>query len=115
MKPCLCDERFRLALALFLLGPASVVAAEETQRTRTFEVTYKATVRDIPDTTKSLDLWLPVPQTDRHQTVHRITIDATNRVSIGREARFGNQILHARVDHPKGPVTVTLTIEATRR
>jgi len=103
-----------LALALLLLGPAGVPASEEQFRSRTFELTYKATVRDIPEGTKVLDFWIPLPQTDRNQTVHRITIDALNRVSIGRETRFGNHSLNVRVDHPTAPVTVTLSVEATR-
>ena len=104
-----------LALALLFLGPAGLPASEGQIRSRTFELTYKATVRDIPEGTKILDLWLPLPQTDRNQTVHRITIDAPNRVTIGREPRFGNQSLNVRVDRPTAPVTVTLTVEATRR
>jgi len=103
-----------VALALLLLRPADVPALAGQPRSRTFELTYKATVRDIPEGTKVLDLWLPLPQTDRNQTIHRITIDAPNRVSIGREVRFGNQSLYVRVDHPEAPVMVTLTVEATR-
>jgi transglutaminase-like putative cysteine protease len=104
-----------LALALLVFFPAVVPASETQIRSRTFELTYNATVRDIAKGTKILDLWLPLPQTDRNQTVHRITIDAPNRVTIGRENQFGNQSLNVRVEHPTAPVTVTLTIEATRR
>ncbi len=103
-----------LALALLLVGSASLPASERQSRSRTFELTYKATVRAIPEGTKILDLWLPLPQTDRNQTVHRITIDALNPVTIGREPRFGNQSVNFRVDHPTTLVTVTLTVEATR-
>ncbi len=81
---------------------------------RSFALTYGATARDIAKKAKVLDLWLPLPQTDRSQTVHRITIDAPNPVSMGREGRFGNQCLHVRVETPRPPVIVTLTIEATR-
>jgi transglutaminase-like putative cysteine protease len=103
-----------LALALLLLAPDALPASEGQARSRTFEVTYKATVREIPTETINVDLWLPLPQTDRNQTIHRITIDAANRVDIGREARFGNQSVHVRVERPTNPVTVTLGIEATR-
>jgi Transglutaminase-like superfamily len=102
------------ALALMLLGSDALPGSEGQSRSRTFELTYKATVRDIPEGTKILDLWLPLPQTDRNQTVHRIAIDALNRVTIGRESRFGNQSVHVRVDRPNTPITVTLTVEATR-
>jgi transglutaminase-like putative cysteine protease len=104
-----------LILACLIPPPERTSASEGPPRARTFELTYKATVRDIPDGVKTLDLWLPLPQTDRNQTVHRVTIDAPSPVSIGREARSGNQYLHVRVGSPKSPVTVGLAIEATRR
>ena len=104
-----------LALALLLLGSDALRGSEEQIRARTFELTYRATVQEIPVGTKILDLWIPLPQTDRNQTVHRVTIDAPNRVTIGRESRFGNQSVHVRVDHPTVAVTVTLVVEATRR
>lgn len=94
---------------------ADSTAADETPRCRTFGLTCRATVRDIPAGAKALDLWLPLPQTDRNQTIHRITIEAPSPVSIGREATFGNQCLHVRVNTPRAPATVALTIEATRR
>ena len=90
-------------------------APERPLRSRTFLLTYQATIRDIPPGAKSLDVWVPLPQTDSNQTIHQISIFAPNSVTIGREARFGNQSLHARVDGPKGPVQITLVIEATRR
>jgi transglutaminase-like putative cysteine protease len=104
-----------LALAALCLWSAVLPASEGQSRSRTFELTYQATVRDIPEKTKVLEIWLPLPQTDRNQTVHRITIDAPNRVTVGRESRFGNQSVHVRVDQPAAPVTVTLSVEATRR
>ena len=104
-----------LILACLIPSPERTSASEGPPRARTFELTYRATVRDIPDGAKSLDLWLPLPQSDRNQTIRRVTIDAPNPVSIGREARSGNQCLHVRVGAPKAPVTVGLVIEATRR
>ena len=110
-------NRKALWLTLFpiFLWSAAHSASEGQSRSRSFELTYKATVRDIPVGTKVLELWLPFPQTDRNQTVHRITIDAPNRVTIGREARFSNQSIHVHVDQPTASVTVTLIVEATRR
>jgi hypothetical protein len=106
-----------LGLIAVSIGLASLQAsaADERPRSRTFELTHRATVRDVPAGARSLDLWLPLPQTDRNQTVRRLTIDARSPVSIGREARFGNQCLHVRVDAPEAPVVVTLIVEATRR
>jgi len=84
-------------------------------RSRDFELTYRATVRDIPAGAGTLDIWLPVPQTDRHQTIHRLTIDSPGPTTIGREERFGNQCLHVRVVSPRGAVSIGWTARVTRR
>jgi transglutaminase-like putative cysteine protease len=77
-------------------------------------LTYQAAVRDIPEGTEVLDLWLPVPQDDENQTIHRLTIDAPDAVSLSRESMFGNRMLHLRRNRPGPEVVVTLTIVATR-
>jgi transglutaminase-like putative cysteine protease len=84
-------------------------------RSRDFDLTYRATVRNIPAGTGTLDIWLPLPQTDRHQTIHRLTIDSPAPPTIGREARFGNQSLHVRIPSPRGAVSIGWTAQATRR
>jgi transglutaminase-like putative cysteine protease len=106
-----------LGLAAVMVGlfSAGLPAGEPPLRSRTFRLTLRATVRDIPAGARSLDLWLPIPQSDRNQTIHRLTIDAAPPISIGREARFGNQCLHVRVASPHAPISVTLALEATRR
>jgi transglutaminase-like putative cysteine protease len=114
-KTALVHRPASFLAATLLLVPVGVRAEGDNLRSRTSRVTYGATVRAVPERAKALDLWLPFPQTDRNQTVHRVTIDAPGPVSIGREARLGNQCLHVRVENPEAPVAVTLTIEATRR
>jgi transglutaminase-like putative cysteine protease len=84
-------------------------------RTRDFDLTYRATVRDIPAGAGTLDIWLPVPQTDRHQTIHRLTINSPGPLTIGRESRFGNQCLHVRLPSPRGAVSMAWTARVTRR
>jgi transglutaminase-like putative cysteine protease len=106
-----------LAVGTGRIGPRDAKEGKETRadrRSRTFEMTYRATVRDIPEAAEALDLWLPLPQTDRNQTIHRISVDAPGTWTIGREPRFGNQSLHMRTNPPRGPLSVLLTVEATR-
>jgi transglutaminase-like putative cysteine protease len=95
-------------------GPGGIRPAAAIEKPRRFELTYRATVRGIPEGTQILDLWLPVPQSDRNQTIHRLTVDAPSPLSIGRESRFGNHCLHVRVQRPPAPISVTMTIDATR-
>ena len=84
------------------------------KRSRTFTVIYRATLRDIPASASAVDLWLPWPQTDINQTIHRVTVEAPGPITIGREARFGNQCLHVSIKPPDGNIAVSLDIEATR-
>jgi transglutaminase-like putative cysteine protease len=106
-----------LILGIVPVGFASQAApgAERPLKSRTFQLTYQATIRDIPKDAKTLEAWVPLPQTDLNQTIHQISINAPVPVTIGRDVRSGNQSLHVRVDRPKGPVPITLVIEATRR
>ena len=114
MRVCL---RLSLILSVVSVYFASQVASgsERPLKSRAFVLTYQATIRDIPGDAKTLEVWVPLPQTDSNQTIHQISISAPGPVTIGRESRFGNQSLHARVDKPQGPVQITLIIEATRR
>jgi transglutaminase-like putative cysteine protease len=104
--------------ALAFAVPARLAMASEeplSPRSRTFELTYEATVRSLPEGTRVLDLWLPLPQTDPNQTIHRATIDAPGPVTIGRDPIEGNQVVFLRFERPRTPIRATLTIVATRR
>ncbi|MHC5537229.1 transglutaminase-like domain-containing protein [Singulisphaera rosea] len=102
--------------AIFATVLVTAIPAEtaESPRSRAFELTYRATVRDIPKEAIDLQLWLPIPQTDRNQSIDLITIESPSSVSIGREARFSNSCLQIKASHPSTPLFVNLTIKATR-
>ncbi|WP_435007733.1 transglutaminase-like domain-containing protein [Tundrisphaera lichenicola] len=102
-------------LILLILAQSVATADDGPTRSRSFAMTYRADVREIPEGAKTLDLWLPIPQTDRNQTIHQVRIEAPGAVSLGRDPRTGNQDLHLRIESPRDPVIVTLRIEATRR
>jgi transglutaminase-like putative cysteine protease len=84
-------------------------------KARHIQLSYRATAHDIPCGSRTLEIWLPLPQTDRHQTIHQLTIDAPGPLTIGREGWFGNQCLHVRVDSPPGSVSLAWSVWATRR
>ena len=98
-----------------LILATSAMARDDVPRSRTFELSCRMTVRTIPQNAKTLDIWVPFPQTDPNQTIHQVLIDAPGPVVLGRESRFGNQSVHLRIDRPTQPATLTLTITATRR
>lgn len=100
-----------LALALASLA----TAAQPELKARTFKLTYAATVQQIPAGARSLDLWLPYPQTDANQTIDRVTVRAPGPLTIGREPRLGDEALCYHAGNPTGSVTVELEVSATRR
>src|SRR4051812_14129448 len=114
MRPSLRSTPY-LGLCPALILAMAATAWDDPPRSRTFELTYGATVRVMPDHAKSLELWVPFPQTDPNQTIHQVLIKASVPVTLGRESRYGNQSLHLKVDRPKPPVSIAMTIVATRR
>jgi transglutaminase-like putative cysteine protease len=110
-------RHFSLCGILLSILPCATaaVAGEGAVRSRSFVLHYEASVRDVPAEAKVVDLWIPVPVTDRNQTIERLTIDAPRPLSIGREPRFANEYLHVRVESPRSNVAVSLVIEAIRR
>jgi transglutaminase-like putative cysteine protease len=88
---------------------------QRVERSRTFTLTYQASLRDIPKGAKAIELWLPWPQTDINQTIHRVTVQVPGKMTIGREARFGNQFLHVSAQPRDGILTVSMAIGATRK
>jgi transglutaminase-like putative cysteine protease len=103
-----------LGVGAALLTALSAAAGPE-PKTRTFRVTYRATVRDLPAGARSLDLWLPYPQSSTGQEIGAVTIHAPGAVTIAREPEHGNEAVYFHLDRPQGPVTLTLDVTATRR
>jgi transglutaminase-like putative cysteine protease len=101
------------AAALFALMPLRA-GADDTPRSRTFDFTSTAVVKDLPPGAKRLDLWLPVPPSDAHQTVELLRVDSPYPFEYLTETEYGNRILHAWSDAPAAGA-VTLRFRCTRR
>lgn len=96
----------------FLVGQAHAAEVKE----RTFEVTYKATVKDIPKDAREVNLWLPVPQDNHVQKISDVRVSAPAKYRITKDAEYGNRILFVKVKEPKtDTVTVELKFKATRQ
>ena len=112
-----------LPLLLLLIFPACQLAAQATSSSqkfsppsRTFRFTYSFTVKDIPAGTKLLRVWIPVAQTDEHQTVRLVETKAAVKTQITREPEYGNRILYLELQNPaQSTASVTLVYEVTRK
>ena len=107
-------------LVLFLAASQLTQAAENSQKfsppSRTFRFTYSFTVKDIPAGAKLARVWVPVPQTDRHQTVRVLAVKAPVKTRMTEETEYGNRMMYAEIENPAASkAEFTLEYEVTRR
>lgn len=104
---------FTSMMALFFAPGLQTTAA--TPRERSFEIEYKATVKDIPTAAKKIELWIPVPHDSEFQKISELQIDAPYPYKI-HTAEYGNKILHIVLASPQqSSFTVTMRFRALRR
>ncbi|WP_457077737.1 transglutaminase-like domain-containing protein [Hymenobacter sp. HD11105] len=84
-------------------------------KARTFSFEYTTTVRDLPPSARAVELWLPVPRSDKSQTISNLKIDSPHSYEV-LEGQYGNKMLHLKVvKPPTQPFAVTMRFKATRR
>jgi len=112
-------HRFAIISAVVALAAAPATrtatppgsAAPVDAGSRTFKFHYGVTIRDIPPDAKHLAIWVPIPQTDRHQTVRDLKIQSPLPYRTETEPRYGNTVLHLESDSPLPP-TIDLVLDA---
>jgi transglutaminase-like putative cysteine protease len=83
---------------------------------RTFRFTYNFTVKDIPSGAKRVRVWIPVPQTDQHQTVRVLAVKSPVKARITQEPEYGNRMMYAEIKNPaQGKAEFTVEYRITRR
>jgi transglutaminase-like putative cysteine protease len=116
--------KLRVLLSLLLLSyPAGQLAAQAASNaekfsppTRSFHFTYNFTVKDIPSEAKRVRVWVPVPQSDQHQTVRVLSVKAPGTTQMTHDAEYGNRIMYAEIPNPAaGKADFSLEYKITRR
>jgi len=108
-----------LLLLSFSTCPLTAQTKSDAQKfsdpSRTFRFTYNFTMKDIPAGAKRVRLWVPVPQTDQHQTVRVLNVKAPAKVQMTQEPEYGNRMMYAEIQNPaSGKAEFTLEYEVTR-
>lgn len=67
---------------------------------RTFQFTYSVTVDEIPKDAQGLSIWVPIPTTDRRQTVCNLEVTAPIEYSITQGNQYGNSMIYLSVKAP---------------
>src|SRR5258706_3057913 len=116
--------RLRILSSLLLLSFSFCqLAAQATSNaqkfsppSRTLRFTYNVTVKDIPSGAKRVRVWIPVPQTDQHQTVRVLAVKAPVKTRMTQEPEYGNRMMYAEIQNSApGKAEFTLEYKVTRR
>jgi len=99
-----------------LAAQASSNATKFSPSARTFRFIYSVTVKDIPSGAKRVRVWVPVPQTDQHQTVRVLAVKAPVKTQLMLEPEYGNRMMYAEIQNPvAGKAQFTVEYKITRR
>ncbi len=94
-------------------SPAAATSASPVSRT--FEVTYTTSIKDLPAGADRLEVWIPYPHSDVAQQIEVEKVDSPYPTSIETDPSLGNEMIHLVVDHPdKSAFDVTQTFRVTR-
>jgi transglutaminase-like putative cysteine protease len=104
------------AIAAIALSASSQEGVTLGAKARKFELTYTATIKDVPADVKTVDLWIPVPQTDSYQEIGAVKFSpAEPAPELASEPTQNNMMAHWKLpaDKAKG-FSVSMTVECTR-
>ncbi len=98
----------RLVIAVAALGLFTGISAAFAQArppARRFEFRYLVRVPQPPAGTKTLRLWIPLPQSNENQTISELKIETALAYSRYRDPEYGNEYLYleaspAKIQHP---------------
>ena len=104
-------------LALVVLRGAFSAPAGTDGPARSFAFTYLTKIPALPPDDKVSRMWIPLPQSDRYQTIRNLKIDAPFVYAERRDPEYGNEYLYVQVPSSalKEPSEVRVSFEATRR
>src|SRR3972149_7065989 len=108
-------KRVFLILSVTLLLVINSVASADRGEIKRLDIKYTAIVKEIPKNAKSVEIWLPYPQSDRYQEVYNIKVDSPSPATVHYEPEYGNSFLYINVKNPKEKeIRVTMNYLADR-
>ena len=79
---------------------------------RTFEVEYVGKVSGIPEGTKQLRVWMPVPETTTVQEIRNLSF--SKEPKLATEPKYGNKIAYWEIAAPGATAEITMKFVCTR-
>jgi hypothetical protein len=88
---------FACTLALVVIRGAFSAPASTTGTVRNFVFIYLTKIPALPPGDKVSRMWIPLPQSDRYQTIRNLKIDAPFAYAERRDPEYGNEYLYVQV------------------
>jgi transglutaminase-like putative cysteine protease len=107
---------FACIITLCATGSALSSFSEATAPQRNFEFTYLTRIPPLPATTTTSRIWIPLPQSDRYQTIGNLKIETPFTYTKHRDPEYGNEYLYLQVPAAKvtEPAEVRVSFEVAR-
>ena len=83
--------------------------------TKTFRATYTATINGIPEGTKEVTVWLPLPASTGPQSVRDVAIDSPYTWTRQHDEVYGNVYAVAKIANPPQDLSVPVRFTAVRK
>lgn len=103
-------------LTFVALGAALSSSSSTSAPLRQFGFTYVAKIPALPADAKTSRIWIPLPQSDRYQTIRNLKIEAPFAYTERKDPEYGNEYLYFQVPASKvaEPAEVTVTFDVAR-
>ena len=107
---------FACIIALAAMGAAFSASSETSASLRNFEFTYLTRIPILPADAKTSRIWIPLPQSDRYQTIGNLKIETPFAYTKHRDPEYGNAYVYLQVPAAKvtGPAEVRVSFEVAR-
>ena len=76
-----------------------------------FEFRYEVT---LPEIDRPANIWIPIPQSDRFQTVELLTLEAPAEHRMLEERKYGNTVMYMELSPEQSGQRIRLTYDVTR-
>jgi transglutaminase-like putative cysteine protease len=93
----------------------SITTAAFAGTAKTFRATYTATINGIPEGTKEVTVWVPLPASKGPQSVRDVAIDSPYKWTRHRDEVYGNEYAVAKIANPPQDLSVPVRFTAVRQ
>ena len=103
----------RLTLAMFLFSSAAGCTGPKVAE-RALHFDYVASISEVSEGAKKVDIWIPVPQDDETQKISNLKIKAPGEHKLTTETVYGNRMVYTSLEAPfpeEAEVRVSFDVE----